>query len=292
MIKKIFLILSIFFFFFLIVIIFSFKNFNQPTKKFYKENGFKIGTTIYPLYYFVSQISGNKNDIILILPAGSDPHNFDLNPEIFKKISQLDYLLITGLDIDFWSSRITGVKTKVMTQGLDLIKEDSYPDPHFWFSLKENKKLAKNILDFFILIDEKNKDYYEKNYKELISKLEKFDENLKIELKDIKTRKLVLEHNFLNYFARDYNFQILGVLEKENGDLTPQEIKNLIEEIKKNKIKVIFGEKFKTEGKVENFAKDLNLKVYYLDNLETGEGDFFERYQENIKIIKEALSVK
>ena len=292
MIKKIFLILSIFFFFFLIVIIFSFKNFNQPTKKFQKENGFKIGTTIYPLYYFASQISGSKNDIILILPSGSDPHNFDLNPEIFKKISQLDYLLVTGLDIDFWSSRITGVKTKVMTQGLDLIKKDSYPDPHFWFSLKENKKLAKNILDFFILIDEKNKDYYEKNYKELISKLEKFDENLKIELKEIKTRKLVLEHNFLNYFARDYNFQILGVLEKENGDLTPQEIKNLIEEIKKNDIKVIFGEKFKTEGKVENFAKDLNLKVYYLDNLETGEGNFFERYQENIKIIKEALSVK
>lgn len=292
MIKKIFSILLIFISFFLLILLFYFKNFNQQPQEFKKKEGFKIGTTIYPIYYFVSQISGDKNEIILILPSGSDPHNFDINPELIKKISQLDYLLITGLDIDFWASRITGIKTRIITEGLDLIKENSYPDPHFWFSLKEDKKLAKNILNFFISIDEKNKNYYEKNYQELMSKLEKFDDNLRVELTEIKKRQLVLEHNFLNYFARDYEFQILGVLEKEHGDLTPQEIKNLIEEIKKNNIKVIFGEKFKTERKIENFAKDLNLKVYYLDPLETEKGDFFERYQENIKIIKKAFQEK
>jgi len=281
------LILILIFYLSSLTFFFYFKK-SKPT-----HNEDKIGVSLYPIYYLAKEIGGDKVKFELIMPVGSDPHHFDLTPEALEKIQNMNYILYADLSIDFWVSRIKNINPKIklinVTQGVDFIIQDKEKDPHFWFSLKENLKVAENIYKFLEEIDIQNKDYYKERYLKLKEKIEGFDKFTFNELKDIKKRKIVTQHNFLSYFARDYNFEIVGYLEKEEGELTPQEIKNLISLIKKYDIKAIFGEKFASNKEAENFAKEYSLKVYYLDTLETGKEDFFFAYKENVKIIKEAL---
>jgi zinc transport system substrate-binding protein len=288
--NKIFLLilgLTLIFYIFSLIFFFYFKK-SKPT-----NNEIKIGVSLYPIYYLAKEIGGDKVKFELIMPLGSDPHHFDLTPEILEKIQNMKYILYADLSIDFWVSRIKnispGIKLINISQGVDFIIQDKEKDPHFWFSLKENLKVAENIYKFLEEIDTENKDYYKERYLKLKEKIEELDKFTFNELNDIKKRKIVTQHNFLSYFARDYNFEIIGYLEKEEGELTPQEIKNLIYLIKKYDIKAIFGEKYASNKESENFAQEYNLKVYYLDTLETGKEDFFSAYKENVKIIKEAL---
>jgi zinc transport system substrate-binding protein len=288
--NKIFLLILVLILIFYIssLIFFFFLKKSKPTNN---EN--KIGVSLYPIYYLAKEIGGDKVEFELIMPAGSDPHHFDLTPEILDKIQNISYVLYADLSIDFWVLRIKNINPKIklinVTQGVDFIIQDKEKDPHFWFSLKENLKVAENIYKFLEEIDSQNKDYYKERYLKLKERIEELDKFTFNELRDIKKRKIVTQHNFLSYFARDYNFEIVGYLEKEEGELTPQEVKNLISLIKKYDIKAIFGEKYAPNKEAENFAQEYNLKVYYLDTLETGKEDFFSAYKENVKIIKEAL---
>jgi len=281
------------FFLFLILYLIAITLFFFSKKNNLLLNEKKIAVSLYPIYFLAKEIGGEKKKFELIIPVGSDPHHFDLTPEIVNRIQKLDYILYTDLSIDFWVSRIKNINPEIklvnVTQGVNFIGKDKEKDPHFWFSLKENLKIAENIYKFLEEIDSQNREHYKERYLKLKEKIEELDKFTFNELKNIKNRKFITQHNFLAYFARDYNFEIIGYLEKEEGELTPNEIKNLILSIKKYSIKSIFGEKFASNKKAENFAQEYNLKVYYLDSLETGKEDFFSAYRENVKIIKEAL---
>ncbi|MER3570298.1 MAG: hypothetical protein C4348_01685 [Patescibacteria group bacterium] len=287
--KKIILTIA-FLFFVLSLLVFGFLN--KEKISFNKEKN--IAFSIYPFYYLGKEIIKDKIETVLILPPGSDPHNFDLEPSLAKKISGSSLIFYSGTDVDVWVNKIKNLNPQArfinLSEGLDLIKEKETIDPHFWLSLKENKKIAQRIYEEVVKIDPENAKFYKENLQNLENKINELENFAQNELKDLKSRYLITKHNAFRYFARDFNLKIIGYLEKEEGELTLGEIKKLIDNIKNLKIKVIFGEKFSNNQKVENFAKELGLKVYYLDTLEKGKKDFFESYKENIKIIKEALN--
>ena len=287
--KKIILTIA-FLFFVLSLLVFGFLN--KEKISFKKEKN--IAFSIYPFYYLGKEIIKDKIETVLILPPGSDPHNFDLEPSLAKKISGSSLIFYSGTDVDVWVNKIKNLNPQArfinLSEGLDLIKEKETIDPHFWLSLKENKKIAQRIYEEVVKIDPENAKFYKENLQNLENKINELENFAQNELKDLKSRYLITKHNAFRYFARDFNLKIIGYLEKEEGELTLGEIKKLIDNIKNLKIKVIFGEKFSNNQKVENFAKELGLKVYYLDTLEKGKKDFFESYKENIKIIKEALN--
>jgi zinc transport system substrate-binding protein len=145
------LVLILIFYISSLIFFFYFKK-SKPT-----NNEIKIGVSLYPIYYLAKEIGGDKVKFELIMPLGSDPHHFDLTPEILEKIQNMKYMLYADLSIDFWVSRIKNISPDIklinVSQGVDFIIQDKEKDPHFWFSLKENLKVAENIYKFLEEID-------------------------------------------------------------------------------------------------------------------------------------------
>ena len=46
----------------------------------------KVAVTIYPFYDIVKGIVGDKFEVILIVPPGAEPHNFELLPQDILKL--------------------------------------------------------------------------------------------------------------------------------------------------------------------------------------------------------------
>jgi ABC-type Zn uptake system ZnuABC Zn-binding protein ZnuA len=101
---------------------------------------------------------------------------------------------------------------------------------------------------------------------------------------------LITQHNAFNYLAKELNLNIVGYLESANKELTPEELKFLIDRIKLLNLKVIFKEPGEESNLLKTIAQEYNLKIYELDPIEGKSGlNYFDTYQKNIETLKEAL---
>ena len=70
-----------------------------------KENlGDKLSiiTTNFPLYDFARQIAGDKAQISMLIPPGSEVHSFEPTPKQIIEISECDVFLYVGGESDKW----------------------------------------------------------------------------------------------------------------------------------------------------------------------------------------------
>jgi len=87
------------------------------------ENGsgkLQVVASFYPLYYFSSQIGGDKANVGQIIPDGIDPHAFEPAPSDVVKVDQAKLLVYNGLFFEPWMSAFLGT-----VDNDDLVKVDS-----------------------------------------------------------------------------------------------------------------------------------------------------------------------
>ena len=164
---------------------------------------------------------------------------------------------------------------------------------HIFLSIKNYIKQVENICDRLVEIDGKNKELYEFNTKEYISKLQELDEEITKNICDFGSRNIVIFHNTFNYFARDYGLNVVGTVEREHGR-TPSasELATIIDEIKINNVKAIFVEPEYSIKVVDTIAKETGSKVYILNSITSGENnknEYINIMKENLRVLKEAL---
>lgn len=73
------------------------------------KNGEKleIYTTIYPLAYFAEQIGTDYVDVSTILPAGSDPHNYEPTSKTMVDIANSDLFIFNGVQLEVFADKIS-----------------------------------------------------------------------------------------------------------------------------------------------------------------------------------------
>jgi zinc transport system substrate-binding protein len=260
-------------------------------RKTYEEFALpKVAVTIYPFYDIVKEIVGNKFEVILIVPPGAEPHNFELRPQDILKLKGTKIIFSNGLIIDDWTKNLTqNLKaTKVIPfyQSVNLIDKD----PHFWLSLENIKKVAQKVAEEMESFDPQNKDYYKKNLENVLNKLNELSKFAQNESKNFSSRYLITQHNAFKYLAQELNLNIVGFLEGPNKELTPAELQKLIDAIRILNIKVIFKEPGEESNLLKTLVKEFNLKIYELDPIEGKSGlNYFDAYRKNIETLKEAL---
>jgi len=260
-------------------------------KKTYEEFTLpKVAVTIYPFYDIVKEIVGDKFEVILIIPPGAEPHNFELRPQDILKLRGVKIIFSHGLIIDDWTKNLIqnlkSAKVVYLYQNVNLIDQD----PHFWLSLENIKKVAQKVAEEMENFDPQNKDYYKKNLENVLNELNELSKFAQNESKNFSSRYLITQHNAFKYLAQELNLNIIGFLEGPNKELTPAELQKLIDSIRALKIKVIFKEPGEESNLLKTLAKEFNLKIYELDPIEGKSGlNYFDSYLKNLETLKEAL---
>ena len=250
----------------------------------------KIAVTLYPFYDITKEIVGDRYDVILIMPPGAEPHNFELRPQDLIKLRGVKIIFSHGMTIDKWvndiSKNLKEVKIVPLYQSVNLIDED----PHFWLSIENMKKIAQKIAEEMKNFDPQNKESYEKNFNNVLNKLDELLNLAQIEAKNFHLPYLITQHDAFQYLAKELNLKIIGALEGPHRELTPTDLKKLIDSIRIFNIKVIFKEPGEESNLLKTLAKEFNLKIYELNPIEGKSGlNYFEAYRKNIETLKEAL---
>lgn len=260
-------------------------------------------------------IAGDKIDLHSIVPVGQDPHEYEPLPDDVKKTSQADLIFYNGINLETggnaWFTKLVQNAKKeenkdyyAVSDGVDVIylegqNEKGKEDPHAWLNLENGMIYAKNIAKQLSAKDPKNKDFYEANLKKYLEKLETLDKEAKQKFNNIPKEKkmIVTSEGCFKYFSKAYNVPSAYIWEintEEEG--TPDQIKALVEKLRKTKVPSLFVESSVDERPMQTVSKDTNIPIFekiFTDSVaEPGQnGDsYYNMMKWNLDKIAEGLS--
>lgn len=277
-----------------------------PGLKAVNQPDLKIATTIFPLADIAQHIAsskpmgfrsgGGEAKVVTILPAGADPHTFELTPQAVKELEDARIIFMIGHGLDDWVRAIgeSLPKAKMFTvdSGIDLGKFGA-EDPHYWLSIANAKIIANNIAHALAELEPGKKDQFQSNLDRYIRQLDETDRSIRKMLSNLSARKIITFHDGWRYFARDYGLEVVGNVESSQGsEPTPKRLTHLADVVREQKIKVLFSEPAVSKMEAESLAQDLHLRLYELDSM-GGSGNrrsFLALMLANAHTIREALS--
>ena len=267
----------------------------------------RIITTIYPLYEFAKEVAGDKAEVSLLVPAGSEPHDFEPKPSDIVRISNADIFLYTGDAMEPWVSDVLdGVNNKnliviyaskysvVIPANPDSDEEGSY-NPHIWLDFENDEKIVSAFAAVLSAMYPKNQDYFIGNADGYKQKLRNLDDGYISGLKNCRTRKFITNHDAFEYLGKRYNLEPIPIygLSADN-EPSPREIKQILDIAKENNLRFVYYESFVSPKISETIAKEIGAGVLILNPVESmtqqeiEEGETFisamEKNLENLKI--------
>lgn len=101
--------------------------------EYQKQDGrLTVVTTIFPYYDFLRNIADDKINLRLLLPPGSEPHDYEPSPSDIIDINNADLFIYTGGESDAWAeSVLNGIDSSVHTLRLiDFVEPVMVEDEH------------------------------------------------------------------------------------------------------------------------------------------------------------------
>ena len=276
---------------------------DKPAEKKTAEP-FRIVTSFYPMYVATINITDGVDGVEvynMTKPQTGCLHDYQLMTEDMKTLEKADAFVINGAGMEDFMDKVTEQQKKLKvidaSRGIELIHDDEEGDnPHVWLSVTDAITQVRNIVDQLKEADPAHAAAYEKNAVAYIEKLSSLKSEMHAALDNVPHKDIVTFHEAFPYFAKEFNLNIIGVVEREPGtEPTPTELQETIEQVNALPSKVLFTEPQYSPAAAETIARETGAKIYTLDPVVTGEATpqaknaYIDTMKKNMKILQEAL---
>jgi zinc/manganese transport system substrate-binding protein len=230
----------------------------------------------------VSDVVGDAADVIVLMPNGSDPHEWQPSAKDIEKLQHADLVVTNGLGLEaglvdvLKQAQDDHVDIFVATdhilprrvgegEGADPTDEDQSvgaKDPHIWTDPLVMAEVVRALGEKLSSINIEVSEQAAKVSEDLLT----LDHNIKksVSALDAAQRLLITGHESLGYFARRYEFTLIGAIIpnlSSKSEASAADMTSLVEKIKTNQVQVIFTELGTSGDVADSLAKDAGVKV-------------------------------
>ena len=257
------------------------------TASSYAAQKFKAVTTFTVIADMAQNVAGDAAEVQSITKPGAEIHEYQPTPQDLMRAQGANLILWNGLNLELWFEKffdnIHDVPGVVVSTGVEpmSINEGPYngkPNPHAWMSPTSALIYVDNIRDAFVKYDPENAETYKQNAEIYKAKIRATIDPIREELSSLpeERRWLVTSEGAFSYLARDFNLKEL-YLWPINADQqgTPQQVKHVIDAVKKYNIPVVFSESTISDAPAKQVARETGVKyggVLYVDSLSEADG--------------------
>lgn len=246
----------------------------------------QLTVSIIPQKFLVESIAGDKYDVQVMLPAGSNHETYEPAPRDMEKIASSHFYFALGaLDFELtWLDRFeaSNPKMKVIntSEGIDMLsghlhdheetgheENNSGIDPHTWLSPECMKIQAYNICKTLSAADTSNSEYYSANLEKFNSLADSVDRVIRTILSGPEVKSILIFHPALGYFARDYRLNQISI-EQDGKEPSPAYLAQLIGKARQQGIKAVFISKEFDTRNAEAIAREIDGKVVVFDPMD------------------------
>ena len=258
-----------------------------PAKSASSSGKKKVVTSFTIIADMAREVAGDAAEVESITKPGSEIHGYEPTPKDIVKAQSADLVLWNGMNLELWFEKffqnVKDVPSAVLTEGIEPmgISEGPYtgkPNPHAWMSPANAAIYVENIRKALVKMDPANEATYTANAAAYTAKIKALDEPVRQKLSSIPAdqRWLVSSEGAFSYLCANYGLKQL-YLWPINADSqgTPQQVRRVIDLVRKNKIPVVFSESTISDKPARQVAKETGARyggVLYVDSLTDASG--------------------
>ena len=246
----------------------------------------------------VRELVGNLANVIVSVPNGLDPHEWEPSARDIASIFRADYIIQNGLNLEggmektLQEAKNKGIKFFTATDNIkvryvrpgegvssgDFDRAVGAPDPHFWLDPISMRSVVAALST--ALKSDLNLDVAVRAA-DIENRLDKLNSEVVNILAPIpfENRKLVTGHESMGYFADRYDFKLIGVIVPSLSSLaevSAADLASLKKAILDNHVKVIFTELGTSPVVAEAIGSETKVKVVELTtHALPGDGSYF-----------------
>lgn len=275
-------------------------------------DGARVVVTTSILGDVVRNLVGDDAEVEVIMPPGSDPHDFAPSPKQAQAMRSADVLVTNGLDFEaalldtIEAAAGDGAQVVVASDGLSVIgggeQHDGAADPHFFTDPVLMRAAAEHVADRLAdLVDGLDSADFRGRVDDYLAALEELDGEIVGALEAVPEdrRVLVTNHEVFTYFAARYDFEVLGTIIPAASTLAEPSaagLSALADEIARAGVPAIFAETSSPARLAEALAAegaDVDVVELYSESLGERGSDgatYIDMMRTNAQRIAAALS--
>ena len=247
----------------------------------------RVLTTFTILADMARNVAGEHAEVESLIKPGSEIHGYEPTPRDIVKTRRATVVLWNGMNLESWFEKFFGnikdVPQVLVTAGVEPmgITEGPYtgkPNPHAWMSPANAVIYVENIRAALARVDPANAAAYAANAAAYTAKIRALEAPVREQLARIpeSQRWLVTSEGAFSYLCRDYGLRPL-YLWPINADAqgTPQQVRHVIDQVRANKIPVVFSESTVSDKPARQVARETGARyggVLYVDSLTDDKG--------------------
>jgi zinc/manganese transport system substrate-binding protein len=263
------------------------------------------------------EIGGDHVTIESIARGYQDPHFVEAKPSFILKLQKADVLIVVGKELEIgWlppliqqsrnakvqpgadgyldasvNAQILEMPTGQITRAMG----DVHPlgNPHYWLDPENGKKIGKEIADKFSQLRPNDRAYFEQRLADFTSRLDAAEKRWLQQMAPYKGMKVVTYHRSFPNFAERFGLDIVGYVEPRPGiPPTPQHTLDLINEMKRQNIKLVLVEPYFDLKTPNAIGQQTGAQVLVLPPSVGGvkeATDYFKLFDYDINLLLDAI---
>ena len=268
----------------------------------------RIGITLHPYYSFVTNIVGDRADVIPLIDANANPHGYAPQPGDMIRMTNMDVLVVNGIGHDSWAFEIldaAGVKETLpliyANDGVSLIPVAGDPsgekvvNPHTFISTTAAIQQVYTIARKLGELDPENATAFRDNARRYALELRRlrseFDQ--KVTGVNLSNFRCATMHSGYDYILQELGLQVTAVIEPRHGvEPTARQLADTIDRINAANVNILFAEKYFASKLSDTIREATGVKMYSISHISSGEytpGKFLDEMRENLDTLAQAI---
>ncbi len=233
-----------------------------------------VVATFYPLWEFSRQVAGDRADVVSLVPAGVEPHDWEPSPRDVSQVQRATVFVHTGTTLDGWARKLlvdAGSRSTVVdaSRGLSVLKHEEAVDPHMWLDPILARAQVQTIAAGLGQADPAGRAAYDENAKRFTARLEALDQELAAGLNDCARREIVTSHAAFAYLARRYRLTQVPVMGlAPEAEPSPADLAAIVKTARRLKVTHVFFEPLVSARLGETLSREIGAKPLPLDPVE------------------------
>ena len=252
--------------------------------------GLNIVCTVFPAYDFAREIAGEKANVVLLVPPGSEAHSFEPTPQDIIRIENCDLLLCNGGESEAWLEEIlegreNDILTLTMMDCVETLEEENKEgmqatehsheehneheheehgheeeyDEHVWTSPVNAELIVSALCERLCEIDPENSSFYRANWKYYVAELQELDTAFRKTVENGKFDTLIFADRFpVRYFVEEYGLDYYAAFPGCADDTEPsaRTVAFLIDKVREEGIPAVMFIEFSNEKMADVICED------------------------------------
>jgi zinc/manganese transport system substrate-binding protein len=276
-----------------------------------------VMTTTEDLASLAREVGGDRVTVDAMARGYQDPHFVEAKPSFILKLQKADLLVAVGRELEigwlpplvqqsrngkiqpgaagYLDASLGALILEIPTGQVTRAMGDVHPlgNPHYWMDPENGKRVAKQMADKLSELRPGDKAYFDQRLADFTTRLDAAEKRWLAQMAPYKGTKVVTYHRSFPNFAERFGLDIVGYVEPRPGiPPTPQHTLDLMNEIKRQNVKIILVEPYFDLKTPNAIGRDTGAHVLVMPPSVGGVKevpDYFTLFDYDIKLFVDAM---